>query len=265
VLAGILVRVLPGWFLPFYEEGIYQAEENATCIRALGSIRNIAPHVGIFLGFFFFEVYRRDWRAVGMMAVMALGFALPFAIGGYWHTFHGSALRLPWWKHWEMSIGLGGGLAFGLAFWLFNRPETDSPPRPVTRKERIWGAALPVMIACGWNISNAYEGFVRHHEVAWPSWIRPVITDSYFHIAIPLFVIWILRTRALPDERLQRPEAVPLPRWVMPAVLLSIVICGYIVSIPPQVRLANAELLGLYTFYILASLFLVRRLKKERC
>lgn len=55
--------------------------------------------------------------------------AAPFTVGGYWHTFEGPALELPWWKNWEMSIGLGGGLAFGLAFYLFNRPEAHRPPR----------------------------------------------------------------------------------------------------------------------------------------
>jgi len=51
VIAAYVVRLFPGWFLPFYGEGIYQVEEYATCQRAVGSVRNIAPHVGLYLGF----------------------------------------------------------------------------------------------------------------------------------------------------------------------------------------------------------------------
>ena len=166
VAAGVIVRVFPQWFLPFYNEGIYQLPENATCIRAAGSIRNIAPHVGLFLGFLAFEIGRRDWRAVGIMLVMALGFAIPFSVGGYWHTMNDSALQISWWKNWEMSIGLGGGLAFGLAFYLFNRPE-DVAPRPVTSTERIAGAGIPLAIGLAQILMGGYEGFRSLHKLPW--------------------------------------------------------------------------------------------------
>jgi len=61
VFAGWIVREFPGAFLPFYDEGIY-TDANPTPDRAQGSIENIAPHVGMFLGFLLFELARRDWR-----------------------------------------------------------------------------------------------------------------------------------------------------------------------------------------------------------
>lgn len=104
-----------------------------------------AQHVGLFLGFLSVELARRDWRAVKVMLVMAFGFAIPFAAGGYWHTLRGADPAIDWWKNWEMTIGLGGGLAFGLAFYLFNRP-SEPPRRPALRLERIV-AVGPVLLA----------------------------------------------------------------------------------------------------------------------
>lgn len=54
---------------------------------------------------------------------MAHGFAIPFALGGYWHTMGSISTEINWWKNWEMTIGLGGGAAWGLAFLWFNVPQ----------------------------------------------------------------------------------------------------------------------------------------------
>ena len=81
VAAAVFVRVFPQLFLPYYAEGLYDVDEYKTCQRALGSIRNIAPHVGLVLGFLAYELARGDRRAVGMILTMALGFAIPFTVG----------------------------------------------------------------------------------------------------------------------------------------------------------------------------------------
>ena len=48
---------------------------------------------------------------------LALGFAIPFVGSAFWHLMYlHSDLALDWWKNWEMSIGLGGGVALGLCF-----------------------------------------------------------------------------------------------------------------------------------------------------
>ncbi|HUW59955.1 MAG TPA: hypothetical protein VMZ06_03030 [Candidatus Bathyarchaeia archaeon] len=259
VAAGVIVRVFPQWFLPFYNEGIYQLPENATCIRAAGSIRNIAPHVGLFLGFLAFEIGRRDWRAVGIMLVMALGFAIPFSVGGYWHTMNDSALQISWWKNWEMSIGLGGGLAFGLAFYLFNRPE-DVAPRPVTSTERIAGAGIPLAIGLAQILMGGYEGFRSLHKLPWAE--LPDLSAFLVIAGMVLVAIISLPLIGRSSTAAPRHAAEPIPSWVPFAVVTLIVVVGYLVSIPPKLQLANNVLLLLYTAYIAVSAMLIFPLLK---
>jgi len=156
--AAIFVRLLPQLFLPYYSEGVYRVAEYKTCQRALGSIRNIAPHVGLLLGFLSYEVARGDRRAIGMILTMALGFAIPFTVGGYWQTMHGSALRIDWWKNWEMTIGLGGGLAFGLAFYLFNRAGNGSPAALGAKSRAFFESGFPIWLPAAVVLLSAYHG-----------------------------------------------------------------------------------------------------------
>ena len=258
VLAGLLVRTFPQFVLPFYREGLYGNPENATCRRALGSVQNIAPHVGLFLGFLAFELFRGDRRAVGMILVMSLGFAIPFSMGGWWHTFDSSPLRIDWWKNWEMSIGLGGGLAIGLAFLRFNRPDPPASPRSDSVKARIWGAGFPLGLASFLVFMGAYKGVSGHFGLDWPAWVRPAVSLAYVVPAGAAFLLWArAQTRA-------GGAMAPLPAWTVPGVLALIVVSGYAVSIPPKMALANGVLLFLYTVYLGASLLLYGLLSKQR-
>lgn len=241
LIAGIIVRYFPHWFLPFYAEGVYEVEEYRTCQRAVGSLRNIAPHVGLFLGFLIFEICRRDWRAVAVMLIMSLGFAVSFSAGGWWHTFHGSALSLGWWKNWEMSIGLGGGLAYGLVFYLFNQAAPgETRPQPRGR-ERFWGAAFPIWIVLGSIVANTWQGMVNLHAFEWTTTCR-IITTLVF--LIPAAVVLVLWLRSGSDT---------LPRWTPPATLAIIIVAGYLVSLPPTLSMKQIVLLSCYTLFIVVS------------
>jgi hypothetical protein len=156
------VKAFPQYVLPFHEEGIYSLAENATCLRAERTILEIAPHVGLFLGFLIFELVRRDWKAVGLMLVMSLGFAIPFSLGGYWHTLNDSSIKLGWWKFWEMTIGLGGGMAIGLAYYMYNRPCPDAQYR-YSNRAYVLGAAFPIWFAMVRSVVNAFDGTLRIH------------------------------------------------------------------------------------------------------
>ncbi len=249
LVAALVVRLFPQWFLPFYGEGLYQVEEYSTCRRALGSVHNIAPHVGMFLGFLAFELVRRDWRAVGMMLVMSLGFALPFAVGGYWHTRHASSLQLDWWKNWEMSIGLGGGLAFGLAFHLFNQPALPNAARAVSVRERIWGLGVPMWLGASLVFMSAYKGLVGNYNLDWPGSVRVVVSLAFTLPSLAALIWW---SRGL-DRRLDGPA---LPGGAVAALVGLIVVAGYAVSLPATPSLQNGTLLTLYTGYLGASLLI---------
>lgn len=247
--ALFIVKTFPQWFLPFYNEGVYDIAENRTCVRAANSIQTIAPHVGLFFGFLLFELCRRDWRAVGMMAVMALGFAVPFAIGGYWHTFHGAPLKIDWWKNWEMTIGLGGGLAFGLAFYLFNQPQPHTGVHHTPIAEWVWGVAFPLWLWTCLIVSNAYEGFVQIHGFSWPSNVRVVVGIAYAIPAVFVLIWWLHR---LTKENADRAA----PPWMLALAIGIIIVAGYMVSLPVPIPFNSLVLIVLYTIYLGVSAML---------
>ncbi len=267
VLGALLVKWLPFLFLPFYDQGYYQVDAYATSARAMRSASTIAQHAGLFLGFLGVELVRRDWRAVQVMLTMALGFAVPFAAGGFWHTLRGAGPDIDWWKNWEMSIGLGGGLAFGLAFYLFNRPE--EPPRTVTPMERILAGAV-LWFSVGTVVFGAYDGLTRLHAVEVS--LVPARGAAFWIfqiIAAGAFLSWTFRafsTRA----QARTTASPPVPLSFLGLVLAVVLLAGYLTSIPGALRLADRVLLTLYTFFISVSLVLVlvvcaaRRLAQRR-
>ncbi len=238
VAYGIVVA-FPAWFLPFHDEGLYADPANKTCLRAAGSIRNIAPHVGAYVGFLAFEALRRDARAVAVMSIMGLGFALSFSLGAVWQTFYGIGPDLDWWKFWEMSIGVGGGLTFALVFHRFNRPDASVPPRPVTVPERVVSAGALVWLATATVLANGLDGWSRRHGVEIP----------------PTFgqVAGILIAAALGFLHLRSPERMT-PRRLIPLALGAIVVAGFATSLPPELRLADQVLLLIYLICVAGSL-----------
>jgi hypothetical protein len=186
----LLVDRCPNLFLPFYDEGIYQESQHATCRRAVNSLRNIAPHLGAFLGFLSLEVIRRNWPAVGLSILISLGFALSFAVGGYWQTFHQTGIALDWWKKWEMTIGLGGGVAIGLAFCCFNKPVSEGSFRR-SPSAYIFGAGFPIWLVMMKSLTSAYQGFSNIHGlVDWAKEYRVGFTAAIVVSASAVMAVW---------------------------------------------------------------------------
>lgn len=237
IMASAIVREMPEWFLPFYDEGLYQNPENATCVRAQNSIENIAPHVGLFLGFLAVEMLRRDKRAVAVMLLMGLGFALPFTIGGWWHTWHTSGIAMPWWKFWEMSIGLGGGLAIGLAFILFNRPAEQENPVSETGAPWAWPViALATVIV----FFSMFDGVANNFEIEMP--------DVVETLTIVVGLVGLVGGLAY---GLLRPGSLPL--LLVPVLLGLIVVAGLAVSFPAAWGKNNYVLWTCYILYLAGS------------
>lgn len=245
--AAWFVRVFPQLFLPYYAEGLYDVPEYKTCQRALNSIRNIAPHVGSVLGFLAYEIARRDRRAVAMILTVAIGFAIPFTIGGYWQTLHGSSLKLDWWKNWEMTIGLGGGLSLGLAFWLFNHPGDTLQFTLGPKARAFFRSGIPLWFPSISVLQGLYDGLCEIHGYA------STYTGYLLLLAlsvVPFIAAW--RWRISKGGATASPYRV---RFSLIVVLqLFIIVSGYLVSIPVHWRLANYFLVSIYSLAILLSL-----------
>lgn len=255
LVLSLFVRAFPQFFLPYYAEGIYENPEFKTCVRALGSINNIAPHLGLYFGFLACEAYYRNRRGLQMMLIMGLGFALPFTVGGYWHTFYDSAWPLSWWKHWEMSIGLGGGLAFGLAFWLLNRPEAHPAPLRPLPYEALLRSGLLLWLPLFTILHNAYTGWCETQGVP-RLHIMGYLAALLSLVPVVLALLRRDRDPVSPGTPLLRLRSVLLLQGV-------IIVAGYVVSLPPEGPpaawpLASKVLWAAYTLCIvLSGLFLL--------
>jgi hypothetical protein len=169
----------------------------------------------------------------------------------------GSSLQIDWWKNWEMTIGLVGGLAFGAAFWRFNRPARD---RAATsgRLERAWlrtglHLSLPSFVLLG----GAYDGWcqLRNTEVSRSGFVGPFLAS----VCVPLtFRLWRGRTG--------RPTGAGCGASLRTSLALvgMIVGAGYLVSIPTQWQLANVVLITLYTALVGASALLTTAIWRRR-
>jgi hypothetical protein len=194
---------------------------------------------------------------VALILTMALGFAVPFAAGGYWHTMQDSSLRLGWWKHWEMTIGLVGGLAFGLAFWRFNRPAAQGAAPLGSTARAFFRSGLHLSIPSFILLGGAYEGVCNIRGV------EPAATVHLLLFAVCVSVPLMVRPwRRDRDSRAAARCGVSLEASA--ALLGMIVVAGYLVSIPAEWQLATAVLVVLYTGYVGTSILLASRLWRHR-
>jgi hypothetical protein len=258
--AAVFVRAFPNLFLPFYGEGVYQVAEYKTCVRALDSIHTIAPHVGLFLGFLAYEVMRGDWRAVAMILTMAFGFAIPFSVGGYWQTFNGSTLDISWWKNWEMTIGLGGGMAFGLAFWWFNRSGEAVRSALGTKSKGLFQSGIPLWLPTVMVLKGLYEGRceMAETEPAPLGYVVLLVFAAVFVVALAL------RQRAA-GEAGASPDGYTVSLGSLLACQVLIIIAGWAVTIPHVWHLANTVLAVLYVVYLGVSAALLWRMYRSLC
>lgn len=246
-IAGALLAVqfvsrLPQLFLPFHAEGIYLDPANETCIRAAGSMENVFSHVGLFLGFLVCEAARGNRRGAVGMLLIALGFALPFAVGGYWHTLREASLQLDWWKNWEMSIGLGGGLTLGGAFWAVHRE--PAPAR--TRSDVPLAVRILLGLALYVTVRGAIKGVLAHEEVDSKAFMNSLDATVLMLGALGFFL-----HRAAATYRAGFLSQ--LPAGALLAGLGVICLCGYAVTLPGGPSTGRSFLLAVYTADVLAG------------
>lgn len=248
VIAYGITKGWPQWFLPFYSEGLYGDPSNRTCIRAINSLWNIAPHIGTLVGFLTYELFRRDSRAVKVILLMSLGFAVPFAVGGVWHALgEKSSLSIDWWKNWEMTIGLGGGAAIGLAFALFNRPLGEAAWEDGIWTRRVFATGLALWFCSLPVLQGAYDGLgqIWQYEPRYAGYGLIILLA-----ALPWVIRWMKRDPAAPD---------PYPGEGAGLLLFGLILlCGYAVSLPASA--SELQRLGLILRLVLYSLCLAAAL-----
>jgi hypothetical protein len=117
VLGYYLIYFLPHVFFPFYSPELYNSPECAIqCVRTAATLPSLGMLLGSFCGFFLVELVFVKNRLVGRLSLIIGGaFAFIFPVAANWF-FMDTIIAFEWWKIWEESIGLIGGLGIGVAF-----------------------------------------------------------------------------------------------------------------------------------------------------
>jgi hypothetical protein len=255
-LAYGFTRLFPQCCFPKYGEGFYDNFDlYPRCEDVAGIIRQMSIHLGCFGGWLVLLFARGERRGAKLALLLAFGFAAGFTVFAFWQLMYGSALRIDWWKNWEMSIGLTGGAAFGLAFYCFNRPGYPAAPVRFPRGKRLFGFWFPVWLGGNVLLIAAMEGMAENFNVTLD---RSHYTALLLLITLPstiLYIVTILRVMvALPPEE---PAAFPKIA-IMQAILI---VLGYLVSFQAAMNFALWLLILCYTVYIGLSAAVLLRMR----
>jgi hypothetical protein len=170
---------------------------------------------------------------------------------------HGSSLQLGWWKNWEMTIGLVGGLAFGVAFWRVNRPAALGPRPPGRFSRALTRSGIHLWLPSFILLGGAYDGWCElSKEEATPTGYLWIFLLS---VCLPL----ALRMRRR-DARREASGGCGASLGTLLALVGMIVCAGCLVSVPAQWQPASTVLLTLYTVFIGASILLTAALRHRR-
>ncbi len=266
IIAFSITIFKPEWIYPLYGQVDYTACTD--CARTFSTLQDSMIWIGLFVGLFVYEIFRKDWRNIKLALTMGLGFGLAFSIFAFWHfgpSF--STLSIDWWKNWEISIGFFGGLTFAFCFYFFNRPLQNSELKLITTEpqqlnrniEKIIGIELAITLALGWSIYNGIGGFVDNFGLN---------ESLILLISIPLiltiliwFIISIVKTAKTPyrvnDGRINLGK--PALRFLTIHVIL--VTLGYLVSLNPSMSFAHWFLIWVYTgLLIVGGIFFIIRI-----
>ena len=127
VLGVYLFEKFPQIFLPLYEEHrerYHDLKNNHNLQRLINDNRNAMMHLGLYLGLLAYEIGRRDWKNVLLIATVGVVNGAGWAAlqNWKWHADVWPGANFNWWRCWESSGGISIGIAYGLAYFLVNRP-----------------------------------------------------------------------------------------------------------------------------------------------
>ena len=157
-----------------------------------------------------------------------------------------------------MTIGLGGGLAFGLAFWRFNRPGASERGALGPGSLLFFRTRLPIWLPVVTVLQGVYDGCCHRAQVeASPCGFKILVLLSL----VPFAWAWFWRRGR--TDLVASPDGYRLSFLAVGSLQTLIVAAGLAVSIPGEWRLADGVLIGLYAFYLavggILAVMLVRR------
>ncbi len=195
--AQFLIVHYPQHFLPLFNSIQTQYEDvgaNPNLGRMVIDCTEAVNHLGLILGFLAFEVYRRDWKNVNLIVIVAVVTGAGWALCQNWkwaeHVWPDA--RFNFWRCWESSGGLCMGLAFGVAYFLVNRPMSEVERAIVASRRAVagpnfewlliflglaWLLSIIFRIAVPWSIplSGRLAEWLHRDRLEWSSFFFAVV------------------------------------------------------------------------------------------
>jgi hypothetical protein len=212
LLAAALARVLfenfPQVFLPLYVSMKAQygdLHSNPNLRRLINDNRAAITHLGLFLGFLACEVGRRDWKNVKLIVTVGIVNGTGWALCQNWKWAPAvwPGANFNFWRCWESSGGISIGIAYGIAYYLVNRPDPSASPAGPSRHPNLERFACYAGLVFGLGLSlknglkgwaNIYLGHEEYYDALLWRFIGPVILLSIVGLGL-----WI-RARPLSKE-----------------------------------------------------------------
>jgi hypothetical protein len=170
-LARFLVEHYPQHFLPLYDSLQAQYQDpigNPSLKRMLIDCTDAIQHSGLCLGFLAFEVFRRDWKNVVLILAVSIlnGAGWALCQNWTWANHLWPDAKFNFWRCWESSGGLSMGVAFGVAYFLVNRPMSERERAAVESRRAIAGPNfewLLIFLGLTWLLSIVFRIEVPWH------------------------------------------------------------------------------------------------------
>ena len=208
VLARALFDHLPQIFLPLYESMKSQYADlsaNPNLRRLINDNRAAITHLGLYLGFLSAEIARRDWRNAKLILTVGLlnGFGWALCQNWKWAANVWPGANFNFWRCWESSGGISIGLAYGIAYYVVNRPEiiAASEIRRASPNLERFACYAGLVFGLGLSLKNGLKGWANiylGHEDYYNAILWRVLGPLMLLLLIGL-AVWI-RARPLPRD-----------------------------------------------------------------
>jgi hypothetical protein len=199
-LAQVIFRHFPDIFLPLHQhlsDRYGDLHENPNLKRLINDNGNAIRHLGFYLGCLGYEAARRDKKNVVLITTVGVLNGLGWAAlqNWSWAKRFWPTANFNFWRCWESSAGISIGLAYGVAYYLVNRP-ADGPLESVRTRPNLerFAAYLGLVLGLGLSIKNGLKGWANIYlgnEDYWNGllWkiIGPILVGTVMALA---FYIW---------------------------------------------------------------------------
>ena len=243
LLMALLLRTLfntfPEVFLPLYKSLKAQYSDPVgypNLRRLIGDDRAALTHLGLYLGFLLFEAIRKDWKNVTLIATVGLVNGAGWALCQNWKW---AAPLWPdahfnWWRCWESCGGISIGVAYGLAYFLVNRPRSGiGPAAPVNTWPNLERFAVyaGLLFGLGLSVKNGLKGWANIHIGNEDHWNR-VLWFILGPVLLIGLAVLVFRLRSRPSQIVAHHDLFPEAYRLMWLVLITQNVIAQLVTSP---------------------------------